>query len=164
MNLFIHLFYSAERDGCSNKAFHEKCNYHNPVLAFGQNTAGYLFGGYAPVPWVEGKNIRLPSAKSFLFRLRKDGAPDCMKFAAVDDQTAIVSYPDYGPYFGKMNDTALRFFSGTRTKKPGEDYFACNVGVWIKDGYQTNGQDNNNALHGGCNNLINIEVYTVQGS
>ena len=164
--IFPCFIYSADRDGCSGPAFHAKCDYHSPVIAVASNTAGYVFGGYAPMPWFTSSSITTISAPtSFLFRLRKANEQDYMKFAAVDTNSGVRSCDNRGPNFGNTsNYNALIIIdsSANITKKSGENFFTCDVSVDFKYGYKNNGQDNN-ALHGGDNKLINVEVYTVEG-
>ena len=161
----LSLIYSAERDGFSPKAFHAKCNNLHPLVVVASNTAGYVFGGHAPMPWINSSNeIALTAPTSFLFRLKKANEADYMTFAAKDENASVLSMNNYGPCFGDSNThRALRFIMGGEetVKKAEENFFRCNMYVDINYGFQTNGKSNN-ALYGGNTNIINIEVYTVE--
>ena len=122
-----------------------------------------MFGGYANIPWTStDSNPSGPDA--FLFRLKKANAADYMKFAALNTSTSVCSHTNNGPCFGNTTGkVALVLFSGTIVKQAGQNFFPCsNMQVNFANGFQQNGQDNN-ALHGANHQLINIEVYSVEG-
>ena len=86
-----------------------------------------------------------------------------MKFAAKDKDTCVRSYQSHGPFWGNTSSSAFGIMNNTHyTKKTGENFFTCNVFIDFSSGFDNNGQDNK-ALHGRDNRLINIEVYTVEG-
>jgi hypothetical protein len=158
--------FSAERDGCYPQAFHAKCDNQAPLLVLASNTAGYVFGGYASVPWTSTQAYPL-DPQAFLFRLKVANTQNYMKFPAQNatHQTAICSFPQYGPVFGNHGSyVALSFFQGNPiAKQGGQNFFTLpNFQVNFAYGFANNGQDNN-ALHGGNNQIINIEAYTLAG-
>ena len=166
MGHLLFFFFSAERDGCSPDACHAKCNNLSPLLVIASNTAGYVFGGYARYPRTDSGTVYICDPSAFLFRLKKANQRDCMKFLARNDNlcTVVSSFADQGPLFGNTSGkAALKFFSGEVTKQAGKPFFVCsNLSVNFANGFQNNGQDNN-ALTGGNNQLLNIEVYHVEG-
>ena len=162
--IFPFFICSADHDGCLASAFHAKCDNRYPLIAVASNMAGYVFGGYAPIPWFSPSSFTTLSApSSFLFRLRKTNERDYTKFAAEGTNEGVSSRNDMGPGFGNASGWAFNIMNNSNiTKKSGENFFTCPMSVNFNYGYRCNSQDNN-ALHGEDNRLINIEVYTVEG-
>ena len=88
-----------------------------------------------------------------------------MKFPALNVYTSVYSNTTYGPAFGNTNGyVALLFFADQVYKQAGQNFFQCNnLQVNFAYGYQDTTGEGNNALTGGNNQLLNIEVYQVQG-
>jgi hypothetical protein len=126
---------SAERDGCSPQAFHEKCNDRSSLLVVASNTEGFVFGGYTAQKWVAADSTITPDSKAFLFRLRKNNVCDYMMYGASND-AAVWSHTSHGPCFSNTaGSNALHIMTGTVEKQAGQDYFTCHVYVDISDGY-----------------------------
>ena len=47
----MELLYRGSRDGTSPQTFHNKCDHKGPTICLYKNDKGYIFGGYAPIPW-----------------------------------------------------------------------------------------------------------------
>ncbi|XP_013410369.1 interferon-induced protein 44-like [Lingula anatina] len=103
--LTFNLLYSATRDGCSGQAFHQKCNNQGPTVSIGQNSAGYIIGGYTSIPWTS-RGDYFNDDRAFLFQL----FPNKVKFARNGNGNDVYDNATYGPTFGgdlNYNQTAF---------------------------------------------------------
>eukprot|EP00347_Sterkiella_histriomuscorum_P012775 403367270 len=66
------LLYCGSRDGFEAQDFHEYCDERGPTMSFILSECGYVFGGYASVPWTSSDNHKFYSdADAFIFSLSK---------------------------------------------------------------------------------------------
>jgi hypothetical protein len=112
---FFTLLWRGSCDGFRAKDFHGRCDGHANTLTFIEDTAGNIFGGFAPVEWESRKYDAKaseafgrhncvkadPSLKSFLFTLKNPHNFPATKFAlkAEEKHRAIVCRSDRGPHF-----------------------------------------------------------------
>ena len=66
--LRLELLYRASRDGWAAQDFHSKCDGKGATITVIKCSGGFVFGGYADVPW-NSHSWHIPSPKAFLFSL-----------------------------------------------------------------------------------------------
>ena len=111
-NKRFELLYDAQRDGYSNKVFHEKCDNKGATVTLIKLKNGHIFGGYAATSWesvIDGKWKAGPG--SFIFTLTDGKGRNPAKFDLKNqnDPYAILCHPSYCPIFGG-NGTFSHFF------------------------------------------------------
>ena len=157
-------FSSADRDGCSPSAFHQHCDGRHNLILVASSLDGYIYGGYAPLPWVNSKSTR-SAPRSFLFRLRTLHNQDYMKFPATKD-AAVISDPNAGPTFGTIyGDVALQF-SVDCSKEGTKAYIQCkHIYVDVNNGFDRGGEHRNTALNGSTSEaqrIGDIQIYKLE--
>ncbi|XP_013419551.1 interferon-induced protein 44 [Lingula anatina] len=150
--LTFDLLYSASRDGCSGQAFHAKCNNQGPTVSVGQNSAGYVIGGYTSIAWTS-RGSYYNDDRAFLFQL----LPNMVKFARSGYGNDVYDIATHGPTFGGGND--LLFFYSSISKHGA--YFNTNGNSNIGYSYNANGY-NTPTFTGNNNAYLDIEVYAVK--
>ncbi|XP_067680289.1 interferon-induced protein 44-like [Haliotis asinina] len=150
------LLYKATRDGCSNTAFHQKCDNKGPTVTVLYNTSDCVFGGYTSVSWDSAGAYRVdPTA--FLFRLYFKGSSSPKRYQTTNGTNAIYGHVNYGPTFGGGHD--IHSFNGT---------VALSGASFPLNGYMTPGNSYNmagdNAASLACSSLVcyDVEVYSVK--
>ena len=99
----IELLYRGSRDGSTSNIFHEKCDNKGETLCLYKNDKGYIFGGYASIPWKSsGKAISAPDC--FIFTLTNIYGIEPTKFINSNTSQSIYHNSNYGPSFGNYND------------------------------------------------------------
>jgi hypothetical protein len=98
------LLWCGSRDGLSARDFHDRCDGHANTLTLIRDTRENIFGGFTPVEWESGTELRKadPSMKSFLFSLRQRdrvGVWKCPLTAEGKDRAIECDYSQ-GPCFG----------------------------------------------------------------
>jgi len=63
------LLYKWSQDTQTNEEWHSKCDEKGPTVTVVRTKGGYVFGGYAHIPWLSKTNNYQPSKESFLFSL-----------------------------------------------------------------------------------------------
>lgn len=96
------LIHKASVDGFAVSTFHGKCDNKGATVVIITSTEGYVFGGYAAVPWNSNSSNYVPddSNQSFLFSLKNPRNEQPTKFALKSSQYSIYSDPSYGACFG----------------------------------------------------------------
>lgn len=151
------LLYKASRDGCSNTAFHQKCDNKGPTVTVFYNTSDCVFGGYTSVSWDSTGSYKLdPTA--FLFRLYFKGSNSPKKYPTTDGTNAIYGHASYGPIFGGGHD--INSFNGT-VALSGRS-FPLNGTLAPGTTYVMTG-DNAATLACSSLNCYDVEVYSVKG-
>jgi hypothetical protein len=97
------LQYRGSRDGFQAKTFHSSCNNKGPTLTIVQCTKGYVFGGYARVPWTSSGSYR-SDPNAFLFTLSNPSNLAPTKFARTGSGNELYDETSYGPTFGSGHD------------------------------------------------------------
>ena len=152
------LLYAITRDGCSNIAFHQKCDNQGPTVTVLYNQQGSVYGGYAAVSWNQ-SNTYINDAAAFLFRLQYNGTARYNKFPCKNAGDALFASPTYGPIFGSGHD--LITFRGTINNSGG--YFALNGNMnGMNNSYNNQGVATNQ-VNNGTMNVTELEVYKVTG-
>ncbi|XP_046567350.1 interferon-induced protein 44-like [Haliotis rubra] len=150
------LLYKASRDGCSNTAFHQKCDNKGPTVTVFYNTSDCVFGGYTAVSWDSANAYRVdPTA--FLFRLYFKGSSSPKKYPAINGTNAIYGHATYGPTFGGGPD--VYSFNGTVALSGAS--FPLNGSLAPGASYAMAGD---NATSLACSSLVcyDVEVYSVK--
>jgi hypothetical protein len=93
------LQYRGSRDGFQAKTFHSSCNNKGPTLTIVQCTKGYVFGGYARVPWTSSASHH-SDTNAFLFTLTNPSNLAPTKFARTGSGNELYDGISYGPTFG----------------------------------------------------------------
>jgi len=108
------LLYQWTKDGKSNKIFHEKCDNKGPTVTVVHANGGYIFGGFADLPWSSPlkrqKREWKESKDSFLFSItdneKKRQPYQCLSFQ--NYHKAMLHSQDDGPTFGCHNGFMIR--------------------------------------------------------
>ena len=153
------LLYSITRDGCSNTAFHQKCDNKGPTVTVLYNQQGSVYGGYTAVIWDQSGQWK-NDATAFMFRLQYNKKSAANKFPCKSPQHAIHAASTYGPFFGAGND--LQAFSGTINNSGG--YFALNGNMNGMNTTYDNQGVATNQINNGTMNVTELEVYKVTGN
>ncbi|XP_067681003.1 interferon-induced protein 44-like isoform X2 [Haliotis asinina] len=150
------LLYKASRDGCSNTAFHQKCDNKGPTVTILYNTSDCVFGGYTSVSWDSAGAYRVdPTA--FLFRLYFKGSSNPKKYPAINGTNAIYGHANYGPTFGSGHD----IYSFNATVALSGASFPLNGSLTPGTSYVMAG-DNAASLACSSLNCYDVEVYSVK--
>ena len=103
----MELIYRASRDGFTSNSFHHKCEFQGPTICLYQNDKGYIFGGYASIPWTSNGGT-LKAKNCFIFTLTNIHNTEPTKFPNKENDISLFHHPDYGPCFGNYNDIDIR--------------------------------------------------------
>ena len=99
----MNLIYRASRDGFLSKNFHEKCDHKGPTVVLYKSDKGYIFGGYASIPWTsEGNYHKAPDC--FIFTLTNVHNSPPTKFPTNNSDQGIYHNSSKGPTFGEGCD------------------------------------------------------------
>ncbi len=103
----LELLYRASRDGWRAPAsghsdFHRKCDNQGATVTVIKSTGGYVFGGYADLPWASSGQY-LSSSNAFLFALKYPSGVAPVKMPVLQPQRAILDLCSSGPIFGDNN-------------------------------------------------------------
>ncbi|XP_046567344.1 interferon-induced protein 44-like isoform X2 [Haliotis rubra] len=150
------LLYKASRDGCSNTAFHQKCNNKGPTVTVFYNTSDCVFGGYTSVSW-DSANVYRVDPTAFLFRLYFKGSSSPKKYPATNGTNAIYGHANYGPTFGSGHD----IYSFNATVALSGASFPLNGSLAPGKSYVMAG-DNAASLACSSLNCYDVEVYSVK--
>ena len=153
------LLYAITRDGCSNTAFHQRCDNQGPTITVLYNQQGSIYGGYTAVSWDQSSQWKNDAA-AFLFRLQYNNRSASNKFPCNNPAYAIHGGATYGPLFG--NGNALHAFSGTINNSGG--YFALNGNMNNMNITYDNQGIATNQINNGTMNVTELEVYKVKGT
>lgn len=143
------------RDGFSCKSFFKKCEDKSPTVSIIKSESGYLFGGYAPVPWASTENFETTS-NSFLFTLTNPHNIPPTKYAHIAGRPGVFhrAYTLVG--FGGKQD-------GCKIAKPDLLVSAFTVETNFPVSYKdTTGKGNVTFTGRPHFDFSEIEVYLVQ--
>jgi len=96
------LLYRASRDGQSPSAFHAKCDGMGNTLSVLRTTTGYIFGGFAVIPWANPSTatwVSDPSLGCFLFGFTPK-YPNGTRVGLSAAANAVYHHNTRGPTFG----------------------------------------------------------------
>lgn len=116
-NRQLTLLYSATRDGFGANIFHQKCDNRGPTLVVIKSANGYLFGGYASVPW-DSSATNKKAKDSYLFTLTNPHNIAPTKYLCNTYQEnegyyeegpyyQVTYNPNCGPVFGNYSDISI---------------------------------------------------------
>ena len=94
------LIYRGTRDGSTSEKFHEKCDNQGPTICIYKNEKGYIFGGYASIPWKTEGNSYFRAPDCFIFTLTNihETEPTLFEFKGTTD--SVFHGRDHGAHFG----------------------------------------------------------------
>ena len=100
----LELLYRASRDGRQAQDFHSRCDGKGATITVIKCSGGFVFGGYADVPWhYHGEYTH--SSQAFLFSLHSPSCAGPVKLPLVQDhENAMYCNASYGPTFGSGHD------------------------------------------------------------
>jgi len=101
----LSLLFKASKDGFTCAKFHEKCDNKGPTLVIIESSQGYLFGGYASIPWFATDSKR-SAPGSFLFSLLNQSNTPPRQFPMKDSM--IGGFNGWGPMFGSDYDLYIK--------------------------------------------------------
>eukprot|EP00588_Corethron_pennatum_P027358 CAMPEP_0194312080 /NCGR_PEP_ID=MMETSP0171-20130528/9001_1 /TAXON_ID=218684 /ORGANISM="Corethron pennatum, Strain L29A3" /LENGTH=601 /DNA_ID=CAMNT_0039066451 /DNA_START=172 /DNA_END=1977 /DNA_ORIENTATION=+ len=109
----LELLYRGSRDGYSGSTFHEKCNNQGATVTVIKSTEGFVFGGFADLPWTSDGDYHA-SPKAFLFALKSHSGIESTKMR-IQNNRAVYHDEDgeYGPTFGDGHDLHIANDSNT---------------------------------------------------
>eukprot|EP00802_Teleaulax_amphioxeia_P018270 Tamp_18461.p1 GENE.Tamp_18461~~Tamp_18461.p1 ORF type:complete len:223 (+),score=27.34 Tamp_18461:3-671(+) len=106
--LRLELLYRASRDGWAARDFHSRCDGKGATITVIKCSGGFVFGGYADVPWSSHRGSYAGythSSKAFLFSLHGPSGLCPVKLPLVQDPGhAMLCNESVGPTFGGGND------------------------------------------------------------
>lgn len=95
------LLFKAVMDGFDSQSFHRVCDNKGETVTIITTSDGYIFGGYAAIPWgSRGGEGEDNSETSFLFSLKNPYSRPPERFRLIGRYNAIYDKEDYGPSFG----------------------------------------------------------------
>lgn len=97
------LIYKGSRDSFSADEFHKHCNGNGRTLTVITDQNGWVFGGFAAVPWGSGAGPkRDPDAWLFSLKQMIDGpyVPEKLEPTGCESQTALYHHAGFGACFG----------------------------------------------------------------
>ncbi|CAF3963093.1 unnamed protein product, partial [Rotaria magnacalcarata] len=99
------LIYKATRDGFRATDFHYHCNDQSDTISIIQSKNGYIFGGYASLPW-NSANAFIKDTKAFIFTLKNPHSflPTRYMLKSGSEPNALYGGANYGPTFGGGHD------------------------------------------------------------
>ena len=104
----MQLLYRGTKDGMTSKHFHEICDNQGKTITLYRNIKGYIFGGFASIPWSTETGTWKSAPESFIFTLTNVFNIRPTKLQSKHDQKAdkeVYHNINYGPTFG--NDVGL---------------------------------------------------------
>ena len=149
----LELLYRGSRDGFLSKNFHEKCDNKGATIILYQNVQGYIFGGYAPIPWRSEQQYR-PDSECFIFTLTNIHNSKPTKFPTKSQKEGIKDYTENGPSFGQGCDINL---NDDFIKKDCTSDFPCRYLDTLGKGKSIFTGDNNNGKFW----LKEVEVFSI---
>ena len=104
----LQLLYRGSRDGTTSTIFHNKCDNKGETICLYKNEKGYIFGGYASIPWTSDGKYHT-AKNSFIFTLTNIHNTEPTKFELYknEEHHAVEHALKYGPKFGndiKINE------------------------------------------------------------
>ena len=100
----LELLYRASRDGFRARDFHSRCDDKGATITVIKCSGGFVFGGYADVPW-HSQNNYTRSSQAFLFSLHSPSGVGPVKLPLFQNhQNAMYCVASYGPTFGGGHD------------------------------------------------------------
>ena len=99
----MELIYRGTRDGSNSEKFHELCDNKGPTVVLYKNEKGYIFGGFASIPW-QNKGKEKSSPDSFIFTLTNQYNIEPTIFPSKNDGKEVYHDITYGPRFGNGRD------------------------------------------------------------
>ena len=100
----LELLYRASRDGWRAQDFHSRCDGKGATVTVIKCSGGFVFGGYADVPW-QSNNSWAHSSQAFLFSLHSPSGVGPVKLPLVQNhQHAMYCGASHGPTFGSGHD------------------------------------------------------------
>jgi len=150
----MELLYRGSRDGTTSKAFHEKCDYKGPTICLYQNEKGYIFGGFASIPWTNDGSTH-EAKNSIIFTLTNIHGTEPTIFHNKNSYS-VHHHPDRGPCFGNYNDIYVR-----------QDYSSSNCNASFPCDYNDSLGKGKSIFTGDFNNnneefkMAEIEVFKV---
>ena len=127
-----------------------------------------MFGGYTTKQWKDDNSCEV-DPQAFLFCLRKKNVKNYVKYYATDKTAIISGYNNcWGPVFGSSDGKqfGLRFFDkkhASLVKRASNTFHCVDLSVNLQHGFNNKGHKDSE-LHGGNNQLHNIEVYDMSGN
>jgi len=105
------LLWRGSRDGFDAETFHRLCDGKANTVTVIKNTNGFIFGGFATIPWSSSGNYEADST-AFLFSLTNPSNMP-LKLRVSSSQGAVYHASNYGPTFGGGNDLHVSSLSNT---------------------------------------------------
>ena len=102
------LLYRGTKDGMKADIFHNKCDNQEKTLTLIKNNKGYIFGGYASIPWTSCKYWQ-SAPESFIFTLTNVHGTEPTKFQSKNDGYEVGHFSGHEPLFGNNGD--IYFYS-----------------------------------------------------
>ena len=99
----MELLYRGSRDGSTSNIFHEKCDNKGETICLYKNDKGYIFGGYASIPWKSSGDL-ISAPDCFIFTLTNVHGTEPTKFINSRTNYSIYHNSNHGPSFGNYND------------------------------------------------------------
>ena len=151
----LELLYRASRDGWRTTDFHSKCDNKGATVTVIKSTGGYVFGGYADLPWASISIQYLESSNAFIFALQYPSGVAPVKMPVLNAQNAIYHNSSYGPSFGGGHD----IYVADNANSSSNSNTAANVGI----SYQLPAGQNAQTFLTGARNFqaAEIEVFRV---
>ena len=103
----MELIFRGTRDGMNGKSFHSKCDHQGQTITICKNEKGYIFGGYASIPWASNSPGDHSAPESFLFTLTNIHCTEPTKFPSKNDKCEVYNNGEYGPIFGNGRDLGI---------------------------------------------------------
>ena len=104
----MQLLYRGTKDGMTSKHFHEICDNQGKTITLYRNIKGYIFGGFASIPWSTEGGTWKSAPESFVFTLTNAFDIKPTKLSSKHDENQykeVFHNKNYGPTFG--NDFGL---------------------------------------------------------
>jgi len=112
-NKSFSLLWRGSRDGFDTAAFHRLCDGKANTVTVIKNTRGFIFGGFASIPWSSLIDGRYKTdSTAFLFSLiNPSNTP--LKLKVCIPENAVYHNSSYGPTFGGGYDLHVSSLSNT---------------------------------------------------
>ena len=94
--------YRASVDGFQSTQFHTKCDGISNTLTIVKSTLGYIFGGFATLPWDQSSSYKIDK-NAFIFSFINASNKPC-KIVCTNPTNSINCTSGYGPTFGGGHD------------------------------------------------------------
>jgi len=104
----MRLLYRGTKDGMKADIFHNKCDNQEKTLTLIKNDKGYIFGGYASIPWTSCDSWQ-NAPECFIFTLTNIHGTEPTKFQSKNKGYEVGHFSGYGPLFGDNGD--IYFYS-----------------------------------------------------